>query len=61
MEKIALLTAGIIFLLVAFLHLMRYFLKLEVRVGSFIVPVWLSLLGFVVAFSLSLWMFKLVG
>lgn len=60
MENIALLTASSIFLLVAVLHLVRYFLKIEVRVGSFAIPLWMSLLGFILALFLSTWMFILV-
>lgn len=60
MEKIALLTSGIIFLVVSILHLLRALSNIEVKIGNFIMPKWLSFLGFVFPFLLSLWMFKLV-
>ena len=60
MEKIALLVSGIIFLVVAILHLARYLMRLEVKVGTWIAPLWLSLLGFLFAASLSLWIFSLI-
>ena len=57
-QKTALNVAGVVFLLVAVLHLLRVFLRWQITVESFTVPGWYSLVGFLVAFSLSLWMFK---
>ena len=48
------------FFIVSILHLIRYFLKLEVKVGNFIVPVSLSILGFLLSLSLSLWILALI-
>jgi len=60
MEKTALLTAGIIFLIVSILHLLRALSRTEVKIGNYIMPIWLSVLGFVFPLLLSLWMFSLV-
>jgi hypothetical protein len=60
MEKTALLTAGIIFLIVSILHLLRALSRIEVKIGNYIMPIWLSVLGFVFPLLLSLWMFNLV-
>ena len=60
MEKMALLVAAVIFLVVAILHLVRFFLKIEVKVGKVKLPLWLSVVGFIVAISLSLWMFTII-
>lgn len=60
MEKMALVTAGIIFLIISILHLLRVLFKIEVRIGNHITPVWFSLLGFLFPLLLSLWMFNLV-
>ena len=60
MEKTALLTAGIIFLIVSILHLLRALSRIEVKIGNYIMPIWLSVLGFVFPLLLSLWMFSLV-
>lgn len=60
MEKVALLVSGIIFLVVSILHLARYLMKLEVKVGTWIAPLWLSLIGFLFAGSMSLWIFTLI-
>ncbi|MBI3999895.1 MAG: hypothetical protein HY351_04695 [Candidatus Omnitrophica bacterium] len=57
-KRRALNVAGIIFLLVSISHLVRLIFKIPVVIGSFTVPVWYSFSGFVVAFLLSLWMFK---
>ncbi len=53
----ALLVAGLIFALVAILHLVRYYFSLEIVVGGTNIPLSLSLVGFVVAGLLALWMF----
>ena len=60
MEKAALLTAGIIFLIVSILHLLRALSRIEVKIGNYIMPIWLSALGFVFPLLLSLWMFNFV-
>ena len=60
MEKTALLTAGIIFLIVSILHLLRLLFRTEVKIGKYIIPIWFSVLGFVIPLLLSLWMFNLV-
>ena len=59
-KKRALNVAGTIFLLVATLHLSRVIFKWDVVVAQFTVPHYYSVVGAIVAFSLSLWMFKSV-
>ncbi|MCX5681633.1 MAG: hypothetical protein NT079_05080 [Candidatus Omnitrophica bacterium] len=59
MEKMALLTAGIIFLIVSILHLIRYLLKLDVKIGEFAIPLWASIFGFLFSLSLAAWMLML--
>ena len=58
MKNIALKVAGVIFLLVAFLHLLRSIFNIKVMVAGFTVPMWLSVFGFIFALVLALWMFK---
>jgi len=58
MKNIALRTAGIIFLLVAFAHLMRLILKPQIMVGNLVVPLWLSVFAFVAMLALAIWMFR---
>ena len=59
-KKAALNVAGIIFLLVAIIHLVRSIFNVQVMIGSFEVPSFYSLIAAAVAFTLSLWMFKSV-
>jgi hypothetical protein len=58
MKDVALKFAGTIFLLVSIMHLLRFILRAEVVVAGFTVPLVSSLLGFIFALSLSIWMFK---
>lgn len=58
MKNTALKTAGVIFLLVSILHLLRVIFKVEVTIGGSPVSLWVSLAGFAVALLLSIWMFK---
>lgn len=58
MWRIALKTAGIVFLAVSAMHLLRLSLRVKITVGSFSVPLWYSLVGFAAALSLSLFMFS---
>jgi hypothetical protein len=57
-QKPALNVAGVIFLVIAILHLVRVIFKWEAVINSHSVPMPASLMAFVVFFLLSLWMFK---
>ena len=56
-KDLALLIAGIIFALVAILHLYRLTYQVVIFFGTYMVPIWVSLPGFIVALLLSIWMF----
>ena len=58
--KAALNVAGVIFLLVSVAHLLRSIFQVKVAIGNFVVPSSYSIAAAVVAFLLSLWMFKSV-
>ncbi len=58
MKNAALYVAGIIFLLIAVLHLVRLFYKIEVVAGGFVLPLWFSVAGLLLATLLSYWMFR---
>ena len=58
MKDAALLVAGTIFSLVALMHLVRVFEKAEVRVKNFVIPLWLSVFGFLFSILLAIWMFR---
>lgn len=53
----ALKAAGVVFLLVAMMHLLRLLLKVQLSVGGTNLGLSFSLIGFVVALSLAMWMF----
>ena len=50
--------AVVIFALVAFLHLLRLFFGWEVIIGGTIVPMWVSVLGFVIAAGLAVMLWR---
>ncbi len=58
MEKnLALITAGLVFFLVAMIHLYRLIHPFNLTVGTYSVPLWVNAAAFVVTGLLSLWMF----
>jgi hypothetical protein len=54
----ALKAAGTIFLLISLSHLLRIFFKVRVIVADHVVPLRMSIFGFLVTLLLALWMFK---
>ncbi len=58
MKDTSLKVAGVIFFLMAIIHLLRVVLKVEIIIGGMVLPIWASAFGFVVLLLLSLWMFK---
>jgi hypothetical protein len=56
MKDMALLVAGIIFALVALLHLLRVIFKVEIKIGAKVLPMNLSIIGFLVAATVAYWM-----
>jgi hypothetical protein len=58
MKEAALIIAGIIFLTVSLLHLCRLIFKVEIRIGKFLAPLWLSASGFIATLLLAIWMFR---
>ncbi len=56
MPKPALYTAAVIFAVIAFLHLIRYFLDTEIVVGGAVVPVFASLPAGIILVILAGWM-----
>ena len=57
-KKRALSVSGSIFLLVAVAHAVRSIFHAKVVIGNFDVPTYYSVIAAVIAFALSLWMFK---
>lgn len=58
MKDTALKVAGVIFFVVAIVHLLRVALQVEVTIAGQVIPMWVSILGFVVPLLLTVWMFK---
>ncbi len=52
-QKTFSLVAGVIFALVALLHLLRIYMAWPVVIGGWLVPIWFSWIGLVVAGGLS--------
>lgn len=55
-----LITALIIFSLVAFMHLLRLIFKVEVIIGGKIIPFWVSVLGVIIPLSLAIWIVRTI-
>lgn len=53
----ALIVAGIIFAIVTLMHLLRLIFKTEVIIGGKIIPMKISIIGFIIPLILSIWMF----
>jgi hypothetical protein len=52
----ALTTAGIIFGIIALMHVLRLFYQTEVRIAGKVVPLWVSIIAFIIPGMLSIWM-----
>ncbi len=50
--------AIIVFVLVSLLHLLRYFLGWEIIINAVVIPMWVSLLGFVIAGGLAFMLWR---
>jgi hypothetical protein len=53
--------ASVIFGIIALLHLLRLFFHLEIMVDDHHVPVWVSIIGFVVTATLCVGLWKEAG
>ena len=55
------LITGVIFAIVALVHLLRLLLDWPVQVAGLAVPPWVSWIGFLAAGALAVWAFSLVA
>lgn len=53
--------SGVLFSLVALAHLLRLVYGMSVHVDEFVVPMFVSRVGFVVPVALAVWAFRLAG
>ena len=58
MKELVLLLITTIFFIVAIAHLVRLMLKVEVKVGDLILPLWISVFGFIVPSLILVGIFK---
>jgi hypothetical protein len=56
--KPASLVAAVVLDIVAFAHLLRLLFRTEVMIGGRAVPMWVSVVGFIVATGLSILVFR---
>lgn len=56
-KNIALIVAGIVFLLVAIAHLLRIILDAQISMAGQALPMWPSYLAIIITLILSIWMF----
>ena len=57
-KQTPLLVSGIIFLLIAIMHLARVIIKFNLVVADYPVPIWMNMVAVVVALVFAIWMFK---
>lgn len=55
-----LLIGGLVFALIAVAHLLRVIFEIPIMIGQASVPMAVSVVGLIIAFFLSLWMFLAV-
>lgn len=60
-QKTFSIAAGVIFAVVALLHLVRIYMGWPVMIGDWSVPMWVSWIGLVVAGGLAFFGFKLAA
>ena len=58
-QRLGLRIAGLIFALICLGHVIRIVAQVDIRIGSFLVPMWPSAAAAVVTAILSIWMFLL--
>ena len=61
MKDTALRFAGIVFLMMAIVHLLRVFLGFGVIIAGYVLPLWSSIVAVIFLLSLSIWMFKSIN
>jgi len=56
-KNLALTVAGIVFAIVAIMHVFRLFYNWDIFAAGMVIPLWVSQVGLAVAIVLSVWMF----
>lgn len=58
MNRVPLIVAGIVFSIVALMQLLRVIYQWEVVIGGYSIPILASIIAFIFATVLAIWMFK---
>ena len=58
MKKPASLVAAILLWLIAFAQLLRVLFRVEVTAGGVTIPLWISILAFIVLAALGIWLWR---
>lgn len=58
MKQPASLVAAVLFWLIALAQLLRVLLRVEVRAGDVHIPLWVSIVAFVVLAALGIWLWR---
>lgn len=61
MHKTPLVVAGIVFTLVALLHIWRLATGEMIVIGTEVLPLWANVVGLIISALLAAWMFKAAG
>jgi hypothetical protein len=56
-KNVALMAAGVVFVLVFLLHLVRLITRFDITVAKKTIPLWVNVIGLLVAGFLAFWMF----
>jgi hypothetical protein len=56
-HKAPLIVAGIVFSLMAIMHIWRLYSGTIILVGSTLIPTWVTILGLIISLALAAWMF----
>jgi hypothetical protein len=58
MQKPASLVAAILFWLIAIAQLLRVLLRVEVTAGGVNIPLWISIVAFIILAALGIWLWR---
>lgn len=56
-----LIVTGIVFVIVALMHLLRLIYKSEVVIAGKVIPMWVSKVGFIIPLVLAIWVFVTIA
>ncbi|OGT36466.1 MAG: hypothetical protein A3F11_11805 [Gammaproteobacteria bacterium RIFCSPHIGHO2_12_FULL_37_14] len=60
-KNVALITAGLVFSIVAIIHILRLYYKFSITIAGKDIPMQASTIGLIISFALALWMFIASG